>query len=61
MTVLIVYISTSTKFGKKVYAIGSNEKGAKMSGISVSEMKVVVFVLAGVMTGIAAFYNCLHI
>ena len=55
MTALIVYISTSTKFGKKVYAIGSNEKGAKMSGISVSEMKVVVFVLAGVMTGIAAF------
>ena len=55
MTALVVYLSTSTKFGKKVYAIGSNEKGARMSGINVSAMKVIVFVLAGVMTGIAAF------
>ena len=55
MTILVVYVSSSTKFGKKIYAIGSNEKGAKMTGINVSVMKIAVFVLAGVMTGIAAF------
>lgn len=55
MTALFVYISTSTKFGKKVYAIGSNQKAAGMAGINVSLMKTIVFVIAGVMVGVGAF------
>lgn len=31
LTVVFVYLSTSTKFGKKVYAIGSNQKGARLA------------------------------
>jgi len=55
MTALFVYITTSTKYGKKVYAVGSNAKGAQMAGINVSLMKVSVFVLAGILTGLASF------
>ena len=55
LSALFVYVLTGTKFGKKVYAVGSNQKGALMTGINVSLMKVVVFVVAGVMTGIGAF------
>ena len=55
MTALFVYISTSTKFGKKVYAIGSNQKAAAMAGINVSLTKMVVFVIAGVLVGLGAF------
>ncbi len=55
MTILFVYISTSTKFGKKVYAIGSNQKAAAMAGINVSLIKMVVFVIAGVLVGLGAF------
>lgn len=55
MTALFVYISTSTKFGKKVYAIGSNQKAAAMAGINVSLTKTVVFVIAGVLVGLGAF------
>ncbi len=55
LTVLFVYISTSTKYGKKIYAVGSNEKGAKMSGINASLIKVSVFTIAGLLTGVAAF------
>lgn len=55
MTVLFVYILTGTKFGRKIYAVGSNQKGALMTGIHVSLMKVAVFVAAGIMTGIGAF------
>lgn len=55
MTALFVYISTSTKFGKKVYAIGSSQKAAQMAGINVSLMKVVVFVITGTLVGIGAF------
>lgn len=52
---VMTYLTTSTKFGKKVYAIGSNEKAAALSGINVSLTRVSVFVIAGVLFGIAAF------
>lgn len=52
---VFTYLTTSTKFGKKVYAIGSNTKGASMAGINVELMKVIVFVIAGVLVGVASF------
>ncbi len=52
---VMTYLSTSTKFGKKVYAIGSNERAAQLSGINVSLSRVMVFVIAGVLIGIASF------
>lgn len=55
LTVLFVYLTTSTKFGKKVYAVGSNDKGAAMSGINVELMKTSVFVITGLLVGFAAF------
>lgn len=55
ITILFVYISISTKYGKKVYAVGSNQKGARMSGINVPLIKISVFVIDGTMVGIGAF------
>lgn len=55
LTALLVYISTSTKYGKKVYAIGSNLKAAKMAGINVPVMKLSVFGAAGALVGISGF------
>ena len=55
MTILFVYISTSTKFGKKVYAVGSNPKAALMTGISVPHIKVVVFTITGLLVGLGSF------
>lgn len=55
MTVLFVYISSSTKYGKKVYAIGSNQKGAVMAGINVPLTKISVFAIAGMLVGLGAF------
>lgn len=55
MTAVFAYITTSTKFGKKIYAIGSNKKGAQMAGINVKLMKVLVFVIAGMLVGVSAF------
>jgi ribose transport system permease protein len=52
---ITVYISTSTKFGKKIYAIGSNENAARLAGINVSMTRVKVFILAGILFGLAAF------
>ena len=55
MTALFVYLSTSTKFGKKIYAVGSNAKAAGMTGINVDIVKVLVFVIAGLLVGLASF------
>ncbi len=55
MTVLFVYLTLCTKYGKKVYAIGSNCNGAKMAGINVNLVKASVFVITGVLVGLAAF------
>jgi len=54
-TVIFVYILEDTKYGKKIYAIGSSEKGAFMTGINVNAIKMSVFVIMGAMVGIAAY------
>lgn len=55
MMVAFIYITTSTKFGKKIYAIGSNSKGAVMAGINVDLMTVLVFVTTGALVGVGAY------
>ena len=55
MTLVFVYITASTKYGKKVYAVGSNMKGAQMAGINTAAVKISVFVIAGALVGIGAF------
>lgn len=55
MVAVFVYICTSTKFGKKIYAVGSNAKAAHLAGISVPLMKTLVFAIAGALVGLAAF------
>lgn len=53
ITILAVFISTSTKFGKSVFALGSNEKAAKLAGINVEWIRVLVFVITGILAGIS--------
>jgi ribose transport system permease protein len=55
ITVLFVFLASSTKYGKKVYAVGSNAKAAEMAGVNVSAIKISVFVIAGIMVGIGSF------
>ena len=52
---LMVFMSTSTKFGKTVYALGSNEKAARLAGINVEWTSVLVYVITGLLTGLGAF------
>ena len=55
LTVIMIVISTKTKFGRYVYAIGSNETAARLSGINVNFVKIKIFMLSGVMVGITSF------
>lgn len=43
-----------TNFGRAVYAIGNNPVGAEFSGIRVARIKFILFLLTGLMSGVAA-------
>ena len=44
-----------TTFGRYLYAIGNNEAAARYSGVPVARIKIIVYVLAGVMAALAGF------
>jgi len=44
----------ATTFGRRIYAIGNNEFASRFSGIPVERMKFTLFILTGLMSGIAA-------
>ena len=43
-----------TSFGRMVYAIGNNPVGALFSGVRVARVKFILFLLTGLMSGVAA-------
>ena len=55
VVILMSYMTTNTKFGKRVYAIGSNEKAAHLSGINIWQSRVIVYVIGGILVGFATF------
>jgi len=47
------YLFYKTKFGRYTVSIGSNEEAAKLVGINVDKIKILVFVLSGIFCAIA--------
>ncbi len=55
LTAVIFYILLHrTNFGRAVYAIGNNPLGALFSGVRVARVRFILFILTGLMSGIAA-------
>lgn len=42
-----------TRFGRSIYAIGGNEQAARVSGININRVKLGVYMLAGLLSGLA--------
>ena len=55
LTALMWIIWNKTIFGKNMFAVGSNEEAANVSGVNVFFTIVGVFILAGIMYGITGF------
>lgn len=51
--VLCAVFARFTRFGQTIYAIGDNERTARMSGIFTARVKIATFVLAGAISGLA--------
>ncbi|MBX4995262.1 rhamnose transport system permease protein [Rhizobium binae] len=54
LAVLFAILLHATNFGRQVYAIGNNDFAARFSGIPVERVKFILFLLTGIMSGIAA-------
>lgn len=58
LALIFQLIMTYTVYGKHTYAIGSNEDAARMSGIKVNRHKLLVYAIAGGLSGVAAIVLC---
>ncbi len=55
-TAVVALILRHTRFGRHLYAVGSNEVATRLSGMSTDRIKVMAYVACGVMTGLAGIY-----
>jgi ribose transport system permease protein len=60
LAVLIAVILWATRFGRHLYAVGSNEATARLCGVNVTRTKLIVYTLAGLLTGWAGVILFAH-
>lgn len=53
MLLVAIYISFFTKFGRTIYAIGSNEQSAMLMGLPVRRTKIMVYAFSGFCSALA--------
>jgi ribose/xylose/arabinose/galactoside ABC-type transport system permease subunit len=54
LALLVAAVMRYTRFGRHVFAVGSNELTARLCGVPVERVKVLVYVLGGTFAGLAA-------
>jgi len=54
---VFTWITTQTVFGRHVYAVGSNVEASRLSGVNVRRVKLLVFMLMGLMCAFAGVVN----
>lgn len=53
LAILAAILLNYTRFGLHVLAIGSNEQAARLCGIAIDRVKLIVYTLSGLMAGVA--------
>ena len=54
IVVIVAVIMGMTSIGRKIYACGDNPEAARLAGLNVARIKVLVFTFGGLLVGIAA-------
>lgn len=55
ITIVFIFMTNRTKYGRFIYAIGSNEKAAYLAGVNVDWIRVSVYAITGALVGFGAF------
>jgi D-xylose transport system permease protein len=53
VAMVMIYVANNTRFGRYAYAIGGNREAARLSGINITSVLFRVFVLMGLLCGVA--------
>jgi ribose transport system permease protein len=53
LALLVAFALRYTRFGRHLFAIGSNERTARLCGVPVNRVKVLVYILAAALAGVA--------
>jgi ribose/xylose/arabinose/galactoside ABC-type transport system permease subunit len=53
LAVAVALLLDVTRFGRHLLAVGSNEAAARLAGVRVARVKVTVYLLGGLLTGVA--------
>lgn len=56
MLVALTYITTQTKFGRYLFAVGGNKEAARRAGIAVERIRLYGFLLGSLMAGIGGVF-----
>ena len=54
VTLLSLYITTQTRFGRHIYATGGNREAVRLSGIDVSKVELWAYTIGGLTAGLGA-------
>lgn len=52
IVLLAVLVTQKTRLGRYIYAIGGNENAARLSGIQVKKVKIIVYAIAGALAAV---------
>ncbi|MED4204746.1 ABC transporter permease [Neobacillus mesonae] len=53
MAIIGAILLNKTIIGRYTFAIGSNEEATRLSGVNVNKWKVIIYIIAGIFTGVA--------
>lgn len=52
VVIIAVIMTKKTRFGRHIYAIGGNERAARLSGVNISKVKMTVYAIAGALAAV---------
>lgn len=61
ITAIVWVIWNKTAFGKNMFAVGSNEDAANVSGVNVTKTIIMVFIMAGMLYALTGFIDAARI
>jgi ribose transport system permease protein len=61
MAILFWVVTSRTVWGRRVYAVGGNEKAARLTGLNVRELKVSVYIISALCAGIAGIVQASYL
>src|SRR5512147_1274122 len=52
VAIIFSFILSKTRIGRYTYAVGSNEEAARLSGIKVNQVKIIAYIISGLLAGL---------